>query len=535
MPGGANMNVDDWQFWKKATWASNPVHAMIGVSLTLAILMYGVKFLGDLGSSMVMVDLDVEGEVYEALVESSGGDDQIALISVKKRFPTECITEKDEEKTVRIHQDASCIRNSCEPGVGKDGTPIDCEARVEQFLKTAGTSTEGLKKSIEAIIADKKMSHLKMAINSSSDVCPKNNAFVSWGPAETACNEALNRQVTYPKKTLDALNTLYGLNLTRQRLVEDAQKIPRPEPSEDDGWAALSKSLTNADNIGMLKELGNGRSDITSLRDGAPGNTPDGEEAEPLGINKARGWAAEVIAEARNRDVLSEEIGEDVRTNGYEAFTGVLKQGATHLLFFALILILWSGFVGLGGWRRWVAGFALGALVVGFLAPEALESLDMKSTKDAAGKDSESFNSLVGAPFALVAIILDFFQSVIASVNETETQQRILYAALFAAIFFSDSKLALFGAAYGLVVIPRWVETGEFSALAWDLDVFEVAIVLPVVIWISHLVAVLLAVPVVRGVWGTWGNRIVSRGQDIMNQSTGAKPDSGASDADATA
>ena len=506
-----------FSFWKRENWKTNPVSSMIFVALSVAILLWVIKFLAGMGAGSVMETLDVEDKIHDAVMDAAGSE-EVAEYSLMSPFPSACEKESAEQRTVRIHGEARCINRNCQPGeTDAEGNPIDCADRVAGYLESAGTTEDDLKSDIQAIAEDESTDdELKGKMGMRLRECPKDDTFQDLGPTSTACNEGLNDSVPYPSKAREILNKLYELELDKRAIVKAAQAIARPDPQADKGWAHVPGG--NA-----LRPLSLGRSDLDKWRNSPPGNLPEGETPKPLTLDQRRGWAKQAVDLEKSRDNVREEVAEGVRTAGYGYFTWVLEQAATHLLFFALIMILWGGFVGLGGWRRWLAGFALGALSVGFLAPQALTSLGLESA-GAAGGSSESFNSLVGAPFALLAMILDFFQNTIASVGDPDTQRRILLAALFAVIFFAGSKLALFTAAYGLLVVPAWINSGEFSALPWNLDAFDVALFLPIVAWVGHALAILLAVPVARGVWHNWGNRLVAKGNEIMAQTGGSTP-----------
>jgi len=490
---------------------------MIAVCLVLSIILYGSMFLASLGVASLAVTTDTEERLVEQVLATAEDNEDVAKLVLASEIPDVCFPETDNEQLLRMGAEFLWLsKERCELELDANGEPLPCKPVVD-YLASAKTDKDTIAKGIEAIAKDETLPKpIRDSASKPMARAPKGKLFEPRGPDSSACVTRLNETSPYPSISLAMMSDLLGMELKKSEWIGDAQKEPKPDVKEDKkGMDALQPGSASE----FITSYGGGRDFLEKLR-GTP--QPKAED-DQLRLEALWTLASQALERDRAQSHDEDDIGEEVRQQGYEEFTTVLKKGATHLLFFALILILWGAFTGLAGWRRWCAGFVLVAVVVGFLAPDALTSLGVEKAKDVGG-DTESFNSLVGAPFALLAMLLDFFQNVVASVGKVETQQAILYAALFAAIFLAQSQLTLVGAAYGMLVVPTWTDTGVFSVLPWELDVLDVAIMLPIVLWFVQIVSVVLAAMVARGVWAKWGVAIVKRGKELMEQEVALAP-----------
>jgi hypothetical protein len=508
----------EWRFWRKESWEASPTKAMIAVGLVLSIVLYGAMFLASLGVASLAVTTDTEERLVEQVLATADDNEDVAELVLASNIPSACFPETDNEQLLRMRAEFLWLsKNRCELELDANNEPLPCK-QVLDYLASAKTDRDTLAKGIEAIAKDETLPEpIRDSASRPSAIEPKGKLFEPRGPDSSTCVTKLNEASPYPSISSTMMSDLLGMELKLSEWIGDAQKEPKPDVKEDEkGMAALQPEESAA---AFITSYGGGRPSLEGLR----GLSQPKAEDDQLSLEVLWAEASRALKRDRAQSHAEDDIGEEVRQTGYEEFTTVLKEGATHLLFFALILILWGAFTGLAGWRRWCAGFVLVAVVVGFLAPDALTSLGVEKAKDVGG-DTESFNSLVGAPFALLAMLLDFFQNVVASVGKVETQQAILYAALFAAIFLAQSQLALVGAAYGMLVVPTWIDTGVFSVLPWNLDMLDVAIMLPLVLWFVQIVSVILAAMVARGVWAKWGVAIVQRGKELMQQEVALAP-----------
>jgi len=323
-----------------------------------------------------------------------------------------------------------------------------------------------------------------------------------FGPGSQACAVAINKTSGFPVSTQATISALLDLRLTRENFRGEALAYTGIAPSQ--GWNTFAGGAT-------LEGWGPQREGFRAYVDLPPS---DGAAAV-LTLQSLRLVAENVLANDRAQTTAAFAAGSAVGSHTSGAFTHIIETGATTLLFLAGLMILWRVRRDTTGWRKVIATCALFLLGIGFLAPSSLASLGLEHAQLAGGK-GDGLAQILGAPFAVVAQLFDLIRGSILSLGEAATQQRILVATLFLVIVFSERAAVIAMAVYTLLLTPQWFSSGTFSLLPVDLEGYEVAFIVPTIVWVTGIAATVLGVLFVRGLWVTAGERFVAAATRVI-------------------
>lgn len=488
-------------FWSAESWTKRPALNLVVIGVLLGVSLFVLERAGRWAARSAMVVLEPEEQVLDTLVEAGGGGDvgevkARAVVAVD--WPGECDEETSDESVRRLAASVYCI-------TARGGE--DADAKRARFLTAAEMTEAGLAKAIGRIGKDDKA--FEQSLYSMESWCEVSDAWQEHGVDSDVCAEHLNAAVAYPASAKAILSALLDLDLKSDAFREAAQEYAGAE--DDPAWGTFVGGV-------IVQPHGPHRPEIQQWA-----SLPPKGASEPLRLAELHALARRAVALDEAEEKAAELVGEAVRASGYARFTSTIRGAASALLFFLTIMVLWAVVRRTSGWRRVLAAVATVLVVAGMIAPSALSGLGLSSAKEAIG-NPDGVASILGAPFAVIAQLLDLVRAAIMALDDAVTQQRLLIAALFGGLFFARRPVAAAAAAYAILLSPRWFETLEFTIWPWDLDALEVAWGLPIVGWMAEAVGFVLAAFVVRGAWRALGAPLVEHGVRTLTADAAEEP-----------
>ena len=470
------------KFWTRDAWLADPVRSAITVAILMGILLLAAKFLAAVTAPSEMAILEVESIIYSSAVDAAGGDVAKAETVAAKEWPLECDNESIQKKTRRAAMGVRCIR--------RVSASTEVDVRLTAYVKSTGIDLATL----DAVSG-----------GDETGVCDPVAPFEPFGPESQACAMRINATASFPVSTRATILALLNLGLTRDNFRSAALEYMDVTPSP--GWRTFAGGTE-------LERWGPTRKELRAYVE-----LPPAEGAGVLSLQDLQLVTRNVLTNDRAQHAAADATGDAALARSSGAFTSTLESGVTTLLFLAALMILWRFRRRTVGWRRVVATLGLILLGIGFLSPSSLSSLGLEHAQSAGGK-SEGLAQILGAPFAVIAQILDLIRGAIVSLGEAATHQRIFFATMFLLVMFSQRRSVVALAAYGIVLAPYWFGSGTFSLLPMDLKGYEVALTVPTIVWITGIASTILAVVLVRGIWVAIGERFVESATNIVTPDT---------------
>ncbi|MBI4700150.1 MAG: hypothetical protein HY744_03110 [Deltaproteobacteria bacterium] len=317
---------------------------------------------------------------------------------------------------------------------------------------------------------------------------PAANA-VAFGSED--CIKALNARTPYAAAAQEAVNRLVKLGITGARLA--STRVAYSEHGQDVPWSLLPGG-------GDLQKLVSPRAFVPE---------PDDATASPLGPATLLAVAGRGLDLSAKQADVALAVQNELKADGHGAFGRIFVLGAGALVLFVVLGLAWEGFRATAGRSRWLWLLLAALAIVYATSPAAFDALALPGGGDA----KRTSLGILDAPALVLSQLLGFAGRAVTGLLDPAALQRILLFALLGLVFFWRSLLALPIAAYGLLVVPLWLQ-GSGPPLVFspfDPGALLASPALAAIAWLDQSVVVLLGVFVAVGMWAAVGAPALAR------------------------
>lgn len=516
------------KFWARESWHKSPVVCVVTLGLILGIGGFALKVVSGAVALKSIPMLQVEDKILGTIEVVVGSKKALpkAEVAAKDDWPfPQCDDETFKERFSRLSQAVWCFKARLDEiptddELAKSIGMLDLEtqhgvhqksfleerrqerlklvAQRDKILGEAGTTYPKYMEDFKAQVAAGE--NWVASLSNVSSTCSPLDQWVEYGVDTATCSKALNEDVGFPVTTKSMIGDLQGMELTPLSFKDSAQAYIGAK--DEGGWeyfpggALLQPHGPYRDSIQRYISLSSSSEDV-------------------LRLPELRRITSQILAANKVRNDTAEDFGEAVQSAQYTKFGDTVKFAGYMLLFFVALSVFWRASTLGVGWRRVIGLFGLVFVGIALMAPTALDALDLSSAKDAIG-EPDGLGSVLGAPFAVLAQMMDLLQGWLSSLWSGQTVKTLILVGLFGLIFFATRPSIVAIAAYGILLTERWFASGEFGVLPFDLRAFDATVLPSSLGWAAELLGFTVAVLMVRGLWGVIGGAMIRKGTELL-------------------